>query len=125
MAVDDLFSGAGSADAPSPIPRLRWWLFGTSWLVVAGPCCCTGPLGAFLSIWVWARAGDEMKRADLGLYPEAVGRQARSVRHQAFGLMSASALSLCLQATFFGWYQSAAMWIVQQGLELYLAFSTP
>lgn len=93
--------------------------------MVAGPCCCTGPIGALLSIWLWARSGDEMKRAELGLYPESVGREARSVRHQAFALMSASSISLCLQAVFFSAYQSAAMWMAKQAMELYLMFSTP
>ncbi|GDX78881.1 hypothetical protein LBMAG42_06920 [Deltaproteobacteria bacterium] len=125
MAVDDLFSGSGSTEPVSPIPRLRRWLLVTSGLVVAGPCCCTGPLGALLAIWLWARAGDEMKRAELGLYPEGVGRGARSVRQQAFALMSASSISLCLQTVFFSFYQSAAMWVAQTAMELYLSFSTP
>lgn len=125
MAVDDLFSGPGSSEPASPIPRLRRWLLVTSGLVVAGPCCCTGPVGALLAIWLWARSGDEMKRAELGLYPENVGRGARSVRQQAFALMSASFISLCLQVGFFAWYQAAAMWMAQSAMELYLMISTP
>ena len=125
MAVDDLFGGSGSSEPVSPIPRLRRWLLLTGGLVVAGPCCCTGPPGALLAIWLWARSGDEMKRAELGLYPEAVGREARSVRQQAFALMAASSISLCLQTVFFSSYQAAAMWLVEAAMELYLMFSTP
>ncbi len=101
MAVDDLFDGKGVAERPDPMPRLRRWLWLAGALVILGPCCCTSPFGGGAAIFVWMRAGDEEARAQVGIGGPALAADARRVRQVAFGLMSASLLTLCLQA--FGW----------------------
>lgn len=102
MAVDDLFDGpAPPPPEPDPIPGLQRWLSAAGMMVTAGLCCPTGPIGAFVAVWVWARAGDAMARAEAGLHPPLIGRAALRVRNMAFGLMVASMLSLLLQAFLF------------------------
>jgi hypothetical protein len=110
VAVDDLFSGNDQDPGlPNPLPGLRLWLSLTTFLVAAGPFCCTGGFGAFLALWVWTRAGDALARADAGLHPPAIGKEAKTLRRVAFGLMSTSALSLCLQS--FLWGQGVYEWV--------------
>lgn len=130
MAVDDLFDGPGAAARPDPRPSLRRWLWVAGALVAAGPFCCfTGPFGAFAAIYVWVRANDEIARADAGVAPADVGEEARRAKRVAFGLMSASMLSLTLQLAFYQVYGAVAQWVVEdlwpKLLELYMMLTTP
>lgn len=109
MAVDDLFDGKGVAERPDPMPRLRRWLLLASALVILGPCCCTSPFGGGAAIFVWMRAGDEEARAQVGIGGPGLGADARRVRQVAFGLMSASLLTLCLQAFGWPWIEDAVV----------------
>ena len=116
MAVDDLFSGRPDEGLlPDPLPALSIATGVAAVLVLLGPCLCTGPLGALVALWAWARAGDAIARADLGLHPAPVGRGARSARQRAFGLMSLSMLSLCAQSLLWGAgvYPWLYTWILQ------------
>ncbi len=88
---------------PDPTPGLRTWVLAAAVLVILGPCCCTGPVGAALAIYAWARAGDAIARAAAGLHPADVASRARGLRARAFSLMSLSALSLLAQSFLWGW----------------------
>ena len=115
MAVDDLFDGdASGAQLPNPIPRLRAMLAVAGVLVALGPFCCTGAFGAFLSLWIWTRAGDAISRVEAGLHPGTLAPSARTVRRLAFGLMSTSALSLFVQSILWGqgFYQAITLGIL-------------
>lgn len=104
MAVDDLFSGDPTGGLlPDPTPSLRRAVRAAAVMVILGPCCCTGPLGAAVAIYGWARAGDAIARAEAGLHAPEVVPRARSLRAQAFGLMSVSVLSLLAQSFLWGW----------------------
>ena len=127
MAVDDLFTGGEAPLVPDPLPRLRRFNLIAATCVMLGPFCCTGPWGAFLAIWVWARAGDAVTQAESGVLPEGSFDEARKIRQRAFALMSLSISSLCIQSTCFGFgtYQSAAEWLLARVIELYTAVSGP
>lgn len=130
MAVDDLFDGPGAGVRPDARVSLRRWLAVAGVLVVAGPFCCfTGPFGAFVAIWVWVRAGDEIVRAEAGVVPAEAGEAARSARRAAFGLMATSLLSLLLQGIFYPVYSGAARWVAESLwptlLELYMQLTAP
>jgi len=111
MAVDDLFDG-GPTPVVDPIPRLRYWLYWAGVLVFGGFCCFSGPFGAFASIVAWARAGDEIERAQAGLGPPGTEARARSLRNQAFGLMIVSLLSLTVQCMGYGFLAASGDAIV-------------
>ncbi len=113
MAVDDLFGGDPVSSRPSPMASLNRWLVVALLLVVAGPCCCTGPIGAFLSLWIWSRAGDDLRRVELGLYNEFLQLPILTARNQAFLLMVVSSVSLCLQAWKFHWYEAVAVFVME------------
>ena len=88
--------------------------------MLAGPCCFSGPVGALTSIWVWARAGDEIEKAQAGEGPPWAEAGARSIRNQAFGLMVLSMISLTLQCAGFSalgasreTVQSLSDWVTQ------------
>ncbi len=103
MGVDDLFSGRpDEGQLPDPTPRLGTAVSVAAILVILGPCCCTGPLGGMVALWAWARSGDAITRAELGLHAEPVRRRAGQLRQRAFGLMWLSALSLCAQSVLWG-----------------------
>ncbi|MSQ02202.1 MAG: hypothetical protein EXR71_09970 [Myxococcales bacterium] len=129
MAVDDLFDGAGAPERPDPMPHLWRWVTAAAVMVAIGPCCCTGPLGAFIAIYTWTRAGDEIARSDAGISAASVGQEARKVRQRSFGLMSLSLLILTVQAALFGLYQSVIGWLAETIwppiLELYLVWAAP
>jgi len=103
LGVDDLFSGQpDEGQLPDPTPRLGTAVHVSAILVMLGPCCCTGPLGGMVALWAWARSGDAIARAELGLHAEIVRRRAGQWRQRAFGLMWLSALSLCVQSALWG-----------------------
>ncbi len=129
MAVDDLFDGAGVPERPDPMPHLWRWVTAAAVMVAIGPCCCSGPFGAFCAIYTWTRAGDEIARADAGISAPSVGQEARKLRQRSFGLMSLSLLILTVQAALFGVYRDVLLWLVETLwpaiLELYVAWGAP
>jgi hypothetical protein len=117
VGVDDLFDGKRPPAEPPATPRLRVWLVAAAALVLLGPCCCTGPIGAVVAIVVWVRAGDEADRVTAGVVEPHIAQEARTIRNVAFSLMSLSALSLCLQAFFWSDLEplllGVASWLAQ------------
>lgn len=111
------------------MPHLWRWLTAAAVMVAIGPCCCSGPFGAFIAIYTWTRSGDEIARADAGISTAAVGHEARKVRQRSFGLMSLSLLILVVQAALFGMYRDLLGWLVQtlwpSILELYMLGTAP
>ena len=67
-----------------------------------------------MSLWVWSRAGDELRRVELGLHEETLDVEIGSVRNQAFSLMVISAVSLCLQVWQFHWYEAFAVFLSEE-----------
>ncbi len=129
MAVDDLFDGPGPQARPNPRRGLSWWLIASGVLVLAGPFCCTGPLGAFVSFFTWMRAGDELARGEAGLVQGVDLATARTVRQGSFGLMVVSLVSLSLEIAFFDMYRGVAqrfvttVWPVL--VELFMLLTSP
>jgi len=119
LAVDDLFDGRASPAGGDPVRTLRRWLLVAGLLVVLGPCCCTGPLGGLVAIFVWMRAGDERARSEAGVGGPEVAAAAIRARSTAFALMSLSTLSLCAQALAWPWIEPALLTLIVRVLSLF------
>jgi hypothetical protein len=114
--VDDLFSGG--AKAPPIADNLaRIWRF----LVFATPlnlfgfACFTSVPGAFLTLWAWQLAEEEVARVESGALPAERGASVRAARGYAFGMLVFVCFSLLGQIVLYslGLYDAYAQVLLQ------------